>query len=328
MELSLQIRLRGLVSRGTVYQNLMFVFCVLFGLALVVSVQSAGDGTWFWYASFLRGGRLLYADMHLALQPVFVLETSWWMALVGKGWLVSKVPAVVHLLLYCLGLLLLVRRSDWTDGQKAILLGAAFFVSICFEAYRFDDYHVLADCFELFSMVGLLRLQRAEGERFRPGLVATLGALSGLALTTRLNDGAALVLGVALALLCMLRTKRVFSVVVFGLVAAATVGIVVRLTGDSLHDYAMYSIFKAAGSKGGAGSVLRYPLRLPLNTLVWLKHREYEHAIEYACAIAVSWVFLLRPLVKRRGWVDWLKAALGVAIIVVPYHRHFGAFAI
>ena len=70
------MRLRALMNRDTVYQNLMFLFCVLFGLAMIANVQPAGDGVWFWYSWFFLGGKHLYADMHLALQPLFVLETA------------------------------------------------------------------------------------------------------------------------------------------------------------------------------------------------------------------------------------------------------------
>ena len=126
--------IRAAFGRETLFQNLMFVFCVLFGLALIANTQPAGDGAFFWDASFLHNGQRLYADMHLALQPLFILETSAWMALFGKEWLVSKVPAVLHLIAYCLALLLLVRQSGLSDAQKALILGCAFFASISFEA--------------------------------------------------------------------------------------------------------------------------------------------------------------------------------------------------
>jgi len=279
MPLDLELHLRRMANRDTILQNLAFALCVLFGVALIANTQAAGDGGWIWYAIFFREGKRLYADMHLALQPLFVLETAAFMALLGKSWLATKVPAVLHLFAYCLGLLLLVRKTRLSDGQKAVLLGAAFFISICFEAYRFDDYHVLADCFEIYSLVLLLSLQRSLATHRVLGFAAALGVLSGLSLMTRLNDGAALFFGVAIAIYCLAPSRRLASLLLFAVAAALTSVLVVKLTGDSLHDYAMYSIFHAAGSKGGAGSVLKYPLHRLDQSGAWLN----GHPHSYAC---------------------------------------------
>ena len=142
-----RLRLGRIINRSNLFQTIAFVFCVLFGLALTANIEPAGDGVWFWYSFFLHSGIHLYADMHLALQPLYVLETSAFMGVLGKGWLVSKIPAVLHLVAYCLALLLLVRQSNLSDARKAILLACSFFVSIGFGAIVFGDYHVLADCF-------------------------------------------------------------------------------------------------------------------------------------------------------------------------------------
>ena len=131
---------------------------------------------------------------------------------------------------------------------------------------------MLADCFVLYSLIALLSLRTSSSVRRTLGLAAILGALSGLTLTTRLNDGAALLAGVFLAIVCLAPSKKLLSLLLFCLAAGLTIVLIVSLTGDSLHDYAMYSIFKAAGSKSGDGSVLAQPLRLPWNTVEWLIH--------------------------------------------------------
>ncbi len=125
----------------------MLVFCILFGLAAIANTQVVGDGLWYWYAYLLRSGHHLYSDMHLPLQPLFVVETAAFIALLGKGWIVSKIPAMFHLVAFAVGLLLILRSSIWGDRDKALLFGCCFFVSICSGLYRFDDYHVLADRF-------------------------------------------------------------------------------------------------------------------------------------------------------------------------------------
>src|SRR5271167_2840009 len=124
-------RFRSVFDQNTLFQNMMFLFCVLFGLAMIANLQLSNDGGWMWYAVSFLDGHKLYADMHLALQPLFVLETAAFVRLFGRGWLVSKIPAVLHLVAYCLGLLLLARKSDLPDRQKAVVLGCAFFISIC-----------------------------------------------------------------------------------------------------------------------------------------------------------------------------------------------------
>jgi hypothetical protein len=296
-------------------QFLACFLCVLFGLAMIANTQPAGDGTWFWYAVFFHGGKHLYADMHLALQPVFVLETSYAMSLFGKSWLASKIPAVVHLCAYSIALLLLVRRSRGSDLQKALLLGCAFFVSLCFEAYRFDDYHVLTDCFQLYSLVLVLAFQRLHTVRRTLLLAACLGVLSGLAIETRLNDGAALAVGIAIAILCFAPTRRWTAMAIFATTVVVTAIAVVGLTGDSLHSYAYYSILHAAGEKGGAGSVLTYPLHLPFNTLRWLRPLPLDQLLLDALAAAAAWGFLVFPVLKDRSRAQLLKAALGLILI-------------
>src|SRR6476469_308531 len=54
MLLKLRLLFRSLFNRNTVFQSIALIFCLLFGLALLLSTQSAGDGLWFWYSTFLR----------------------------------------------------------------------------------------------------------------------------------------------------------------------------------------------------------------------------------------------------------------------------------
>src|ERR1700724_2312118 len=61
------------------WQAAAFVFCFLFGLAMIANTFGTADGMWFWYADLLRNGELLYSHPHLALQPLFVLATALFM---------------------------------------------------------------------------------------------------------------------------------------------------------------------------------------------------------------------------------------------------------
>ncbi len=305
-------------GRATVFQNLTLIFCILFGLAMIAETQTAADGVWFWYAVLLRNGQRLYAGLHLALQPLFVLETASFLALLGKGWLASKVPALLHLVLYCVGLLLIARSSNLSDRQKALVLACTFFTSIDFVAYRFDDYHVLADCLMVYSLVALLTLQQASAPWPRLCLAAALGILSGLSLMTRLNDGAALFVGVAIAILFMAPSGRILSLALFSAVAALTVLLVVRCTPDSLHDWATYTIFKAAAIKGGTNQVLAEPLRLPWNTLKFLWNFGIALLAVYSFGLVLIWMTIIRPAWRTRQLRDIPRLCVAAILILLP----------
>jgi len=303
---------------------MMFVFCVLFGLALIANVQLTNDGGWFWYASSLLNGKRLYSNLHLSLQPFFVLETAWFLSLLGKGWLVSKVPTVLNLIAYALGYRLISRYADWSDWQMAIVTGAAFFVSICSGLERFDDYHTLTDCFQIYSILLLLVLQSITTVRRTFYLSVALGVLTGFAITTRVNDGAALMLAVAIAISCMAPLRRLAAVGIFCASAAVTALLVVRSTGDTLHAYLDNSIFKAAGSKGGTAGVLSNPIRLPWNTLLALNSRQVDGPILYCLGIALAWTFLILPSARTRFAKEKAKAAIGLILILLPLHHFAG----
>jgi hypothetical protein len=289
---------------GKVYQSLAILFCVLFGLAMIANTQLGGEAEWFWYASLLHNGSKLYADLHLPLQPLFVLETDAWMQLFGTKCLVTEIPSVIHLIVFCLGIFLILRESDWRDWQKAIVLASAFLICIECTAYRFDDYHVMADSFIFYSLVLLLMLARADTARREFGLAAGLGILSGLTITTRLNDGAALLVAAGVCLLFLARKKKLLVAGLFVVAAALTVVLVVKLTGDSLSGYASNSIIKAAGAKGGTGNILTAPLRLFRNAIQMFHGRRW----------ILLWVITMvaAGAVVQRYW----KAGVGYIVVV------------
>lgn len=244
------------VFQGRVYQNLAMLFCLLFGLAIIVNTELSGNPMWFWYAMLFHRGAKLYADLHLAFQPLFILELDAWMRLAGDKCLVSVVPSVIHLIALCLGIQLVLRESPWPDWQKAIVLASTFLICIHFSAYLFDDFHVVSDIFYIYSLVLLLNLAKADAAARQVGLAAALGVLSGLAVTTRINDGAALLASAGICLLVLARKRKLLVAGLFVAVAALTPVLVVLITGDSFHEYISNSILRAAASKGGSGSLL------------------------------------------------------------------------
>ena len=63
--------------------------------------------------------------------------------------------------------------------------------------------------------LALLLLQKAANTRTGLLLTSILGILSGLALTNRLTDGAALFVGVGIAIVCLAPSRRPLSVLLF-----------------------------------------------------------------------------------------------------------------
>jgi len=269
----------------------MGVVCFAFGLAMIANTHSAGDGGWHWYATLHRDGQRLYADMHLVLQPLAILEADWWMRIAGRGWIVSKVPAVLHLAAFVVGIVLVAARTGWSDVETAILVAFGFFVGVHFEAYRFDDYHVIVHVAYLAAILLAARLPGAgPAEALR--IAALLGGVSGLAVTTRLNDGGALLVGVLLAVFWYGR-PRWWSLGATGAAFAATVVCVVALTGDSFADYVRHSVLRAAAPKGGAERIALAPFLLLKNTGGFMWQPLVGWVVSLAAAWAAGWAMLV-----------------------------------
>jgi hypothetical protein len=303
---------------GRVYQSLAILFCVLFGIAMIVNTQLGGEATWFWYASLLHSGARLYADLHLPLQPLYALETDAWMQLFGIKCFVTETPSVIHILAFCLGIFLILRESDWPDWQKAIVLASAFLIGIESAAYRIDDYHMTADTFILYSLVLLLMIARADAARRQFGLTAGLGILSGLTITTRLNDGTALLVAAGICLLVLARKRKLILVSLFIVAAGLTVVFVVKLTGDSFSDYVSNSVIKAAGAKGGSGSILTAPFRFFRNALQMLHGRRWLFLWVVAMVAAGALI--------QRFWKNGVRyvilVQLGIAGVALAFSSH------
>ena len=255
----------------SLYQHVAMLFCLLLGIAIILNVELSGNAMWFWYATLFHQGTKLYQDMHLALQPLFVLEIDAWMSLVGNKVIPNEMLSVIHVVVFSLGLLLLLQESTWPDWQKGIALASAFAISIQFNAYLFDDYHVLSDIFATYTIVLLLRLGRTDDVARQMLLAGGLGVLSGLSVTNRVNDGAGLLAGTVFCVLLIARRRKLMLAGIVISAAALMATLVVRMTGDSFSDYASNTILKAAGSKGGAGTILQDPILLFFNALKVLR---------------------------------------------------------
>jgi hypothetical protein len=292
--------------RDSLCQSLAILFCVLFGVALVLNNQMQGEAFWFWYAVLIHGGAKLYSDLHFVLQPLYILQTDAWMQLFGTKTIATEIPSIFELVAYCLAMFLILRESDWPDWQKAAMLASAFFISIQCTAYRFDDYHIATDTYIFLSLALLLILARTNQESSPLGLqrqlslVAAIGILSGFAITTKPNDGGALLVATFLSLPFLARNKKLLTLTLFLASAVLTVIVVVKLTGDSLSSYASNSVIKAAAAKGGGGSILHSPFLLFHNALKSalrvLPHRKKAFLLWLALAGASAYAARFRKL--------------------------------
>lgn len=294
------------VLASSVYQLLAVSFCVLLGLAMIANNQLAGEATWFWYATLFHHGAKLYADLHLALQPLLIMEMDAWMNLFGRKLLVTEIPSLLHLLIMCLGLFLLLRESDWPDWQKAIVMAGSFVLWTAGQSYRFDDYHVTTESFILYSLVLLLFLAKAEGPRRQLVLALALGILCGLTMTSRLNDGAALLTSTFLCTLVLTRSRKLLISFVFVVTTALTAILILKVTGDSFPDYLSNSVIRAVGSKGGTGSILADPILLFRNALEMPLERKW----------ILSWlaVIVAAGALAQRYWKNNVEFILAVQL--------------
>jgi hypothetical protein len=304
---------------GRGYQSLAILFCVLLGLAMIVNTQLAGEATWFLYTTLFHHGAKLYADLHLALQPLLILEMDVWMKLFGIKCLVTQIPSLLHLLVLCVGIFLLLRESDWPDWQKAIVLASAFVLCVAGPSYRFDDYHVTAESFILYTLVMLLFLAKTDSRRRQFVLAAAMGVLCGFTITSRINDGVALLGATVVCLLVLARKRKLLVTSLFVVASVLTAILVVESTGDSLSDYLSNSLFRAVGSKGGSSSLFTAPFRLFGNAL---KMRHGGMWI-FLCgvAIVVAAILAQRYLKKSIAYIVMVQLLMAGAIFAVLSHQ-------
>lgn len=296
--------------------GLSAVLCGLFGVALILNVQLAGDGCWYWYAQEFLSGSRLHADLGLAQQPLYILLNALTIKLFGVSWIASRLLALAGLLLLVIPIHLLVRRTGLRNWEQGILVAATFFVGIHFEAYRFDDYHVIVDGLCLWAAWLLLDLRQTTSSRGQIVRAAALGAACGLALVTRLNDGG-LLLATALPLVLLLATGRRFMLAGIALLTSLLVAAaVILVSGDSLSDWFQFSVVKAASAKGTGGSLFITPLLLP-----W---RAAQVAFSEAGLSALVPLTLLASafaawVAARRLAVRWRAAARIAVVLLIVY---------
>jgi hypothetical protein len=309
-------------STGVLLQGIAIALCIVFGLTMIANNQMGGEGMWFWYDHVFLSGAKIYSQLHIALQPFYLLETSAWMRLVGQNLMALETLTLLHIFAMCAAIYLILRFSPWPGWLKAVTLFGIFALTVCGHSYRFDDYHVVAEDFIYFALLLLLHIARSRSKRHELLLAATLGVLSGLTIVTRVTDGAALLAAAFLCLLLIPLRSKLLSLTLLVVAAIAAVLLTVHLTGDSFSAYLSSSIFHAAASKGGTSSIFAAPLLTLRRTLPDID----KHVLAPLLAILA-----IGPLVYRY-WRAGLKfilplqlAALALIVCLAPQSRRFEA---
>jgi hypothetical protein len=295
---------------------------MVFGLMLTLNIHPNGDGLWYWYALALRHHQRLYSDLHFNQQPLFVLLTAGFQQLLGTSWLASKVLALMQLVLYCAGLFLVARRIAWQDWQCALLVAAVFGMTISDSFYRFDDYHITTQCFQVFSLLLLFRLR--DHDRKKPCqetvVCALLGFLSGLATANRINDGVGLCVSSVIILFFFIPARRFRSLVVYASATAFSFLGTIALTLDSFAAWRFHSITEAARIKGGSGNLVVAILSFPYRVAAAVLHPKGLLLI-FALAV-VFYLFkqfpgALRAGARLRGRWDWILSGVMLLLTVL-----------
>jgi len=229
---------------------------------MILNTQMGGEGVWFWYATYFHQGSRIYADLHLPLQPLIILETSAWMRILGTKCWQYELPSLLHAVELWAALGWIVRFARWPRATKAALHAVAFCITVVGNSYRFDDYHVTTETFVLVGIALLLELQRVKSTRAALGLAILCGFFSGLALMTRLNDGTAMAGSAAFCVLFLAKRKRLTAALLLLAATVVTGALVIWLTGDTLPAWFSNSILRAVATKGGSGNILLSPFIL------------------------------------------------------------------
>ena len=297
---------------------------LLIGVTLILNIYPVGDGMWFWYAVYLRRGVHLYRDLHLALQPLYVLLTAAFQVVLGTGWIPSKAFPLLQLLTLIALLTGLARFIPWAPWQRALLSLFAFLFILQPSTYRFDDYHVTSDVFTLGSLLLLLHLgSRPRTTRAVAWFAFAMGLCCGMAAMTRLNDGAALVVAVGLVLLLLYTRQAVASLAAVAVGTLLAMGLTLLAVREGPGTWWHYSITAAGAIKGGTGNILFTPLLLPWHLFINMLSWKLPLAVALLAGLMLAVHGVQARLRRHAGWQGyafiWTAVLLALAFPLV--HR-------
>jgi len=243
------------------------LICFLFGVTLILNVTSPGDSVWFWLTKEYLSGKALYSDIGYVQQPLYIELNAIFQSTFGESWLGIRAIAIFNAAFFSGSIWFVLKQLRLKGEIIWILYLFTFFVGIQFEAFRFDDYHVVTWSLALITMgLGIQFLEKDLGSSAWKYALA-LGLISGIGIMLRVTEGGVIFLS-SIGLVCYgfrLKFKDlIFNAFLLSLICTATCFLIIALSGDSLHSWYSKSIVGAAAIKGG-GSLFSYPLFLLLN---------------------------------------------------------------
>jgi hypothetical protein len=238
---------------------LISIFLIAYIFIHLNFVISAGDGVWILYATEVLKGGVPYKDLGYVQQPFFLLFSIPAALLYDYGIVYSKMYYITLPFLYLFVMYLTIRECKIGRLYTALTVVSIFFISTYFNAYRFDDYHVMAHLLVLVSLLFILRFENNSINVH--AFIIFQSVIVSFCFLTRINEGVAI--GVFLALYVLIRRPSLFFQFVSIQIAVLAVVLfsMLFILGDSFADWYVSSISKAAQIKGGL-SLLDRPVRL------------------------------------------------------------------
>jgi hypothetical protein len=237
-------------------------------------VSGAGDGTWFLYADEIFSGSAPYSDLHLIQQPLFFFVTAVVEWVSGGKFFFHRIFYFPLGILFIYSIFKISTLCSDNSILRSIIILFLFFSGSLFEAYRFDDYHVLAHSLVMLSFYySYLYLEdKISFEKF----TLIQAVLFSLTFLTRVNEG----LCILLSLVFILTFKRtlwrsLFKSIVIGIFIFAAILIpLLILMHDSPGAWLSQSLLNAAASKGG-DNLYKYPVKLIFNAYSFIVNSNY-----------------------------------------------------
>jgi len=244
---------------------LVIIFCFIYGLLWLALVSGAGDGTWFLYSREIFSGSAPFSVLDLKQQPLFFIIT----AIVDKmsfGYYLLQKLLYFPLIIFFLFSVFKVSTLCTSNGYlRSIIIFFLFFSSTLFEGYRFDDYHVLAHSFVLFSLyISSLYLdKKLSFDKF----TVYQALIFSLTFLTRINEGLCVLLSFSLIFIYSNKSWRELfkSALTVALIFYTILMSMLYLVCDTQLAWLKTSLLGATSSKGGS-SLIEYPVKLLINT--------------------------------------------------------------
>lgn len=251
-----------IVMRSNLFELFSYAALCIYVLLHLNFVISSGDGVWILYAIEVLNGLSPYHDLGYVQQPFFLIYSIPAAFLHQFGIVYSKFYYLMLPLLYVAVLVLLVKNFKLGALARPLIVVSLFFISTYFNAYRFDDYHALAHFFVLLSLLLVIKYEDRKSSSLTFGVVQSV--IVSLCFLTRINEGVAI--GSFILLYFYVRRPMPFYKFVFIQIFTFVILLFAMLfiLGDSVIDWYVSSITKAAQIKGGL-SLFGRPVKLVLD---------------------------------------------------------------